>query len=495
MLGFLFNTSDHPLASEREATRLLGELVKREPLDAVDESGAWVESLLAAEDIKWPVKAARVLKVDEAVMPLMRRLGRDYLAQARANRQAERRLWDVCHAYWVELSTAYDRVLAQIAADKKTAEDLASERCLLTMRALHAHANRLKWDQFRYGPISPAFWSTLGALFLASEQEKRLQKALPLYPGTAPTTARDEYLKALLFHASAMDKLLPVEIELAERLIAHFLASFTLTRELRPDNAYWVDVSKALPPTRLARVPDPTPTLYFFNGSAALAGITIMQVRIEADNRLPADLNLGGQYEPSQVIPVLAHLAACWSPQPPIRKESRHQFKTRLSVVHGLADAIACLGGRLGDNDKVEAWVADDVSLGGVGAQVPLRPSDWIGIDTLVAMQPEGGDNWLLGVVRRFVRSTQDNGQVGIETISKAPRMVSADMGGLATDAILLDVPVVGAYARMVLPLDAQDDQMAITFDLDGKRARLFPTEPLDVGADFLIVRFFVQSL
>jgi hypothetical protein len=63
------------------------------------------------------VKGARILKVDEMMIPVVRRLGRDYLSQGRVNRQVERRLWDVCHIYWIELSTAYGRVLAKMAEE------------------------------------------------------------------------------------------------------------------------------------------------------------------------------------------------------------------------------------------------------------------------------------------------------------------------------------------------------------------------------------------
>jgi hypothetical protein len=93
------------------------------------------------------------------------------------------------------------------------------------------------------------------------------------------------------------------------------------------------------------------------------------------------------------------------------------------------------------------------------------------------AVQPEGGDNWLLGVVRRYVRTGPNEDSVGIETISKAPRAVLADAGGLYTEALLLDVPEVGEYARMALPANALEDKVALVFTIDDKNARLHPRE------------------
>ena len=76
---------------------------------------------------------------------------------------------------------------------------------------------QLKWKQFRYGPVDPAFWQTLGGIYLAAVEAKTAQKPLLLYPGGGETTVESEYLKALIFHASAMDNLKPLQIEIAER--------------------------------------------------------------------------------------------------------------------------------------------------------------------------------------------------------------------------------------------------------------------------------------
>jgi hypothetical protein len=152
------------------------------------------------------------------------------------------------------------------------------------------------------------------------------------------------------------------------------------------------------------------------------------------------------------------------------------------------------LAGNSSAADGVESWVIDDVSLGGLGAQVASNRNDWIHIGALVGMLPEGGDNWLLGIVRRYVRTGPNQASVGIETVSKVPRAVFADAGGLPTEALLLDAPEVGEYARMILPANALEDQVALMFPLDDKNARLHPRETLAKGIDFVVANFFVQS-
>jgi hypothetical protein len=47
------------------------------------------------------------------------------------------------------------------------------------------------------------------------------------------------------------------------------------------------------------------------------------------------------------------------------------------------------------------------------------------------------------------------------------------------TEALLLDVPEVGEYARMALPANALEDNVALLFSVDDKNARLHPREIL----------------
>lgn len=487
---------DHPLLDAREARRVFSELAAREAPEALEEATAWLESLPGTAGFKLAQRFETVLRLDEAVIRHARQLTLAYLLRGRAGNLDSSRLWLLNHDYWQQLAAVYRDCLERWQGAGKTEREAAvANLSLFHARALHALGMRLKWDQFRYGPISAEFWLDLGAAYLAAVEADSERKSVPLYTAAglpdAPTTSEAEYLKTLVFNASAMDQLTPLQIEAATRLIAHFLPHLVLIREVWPTSMYWIDATRPQPPARLSRLPEVTPGLRFFTCTRAMDAVETLRQAIQAGQALPSFLGAG--IDTATVLAVLDHLAAYWSPKPPVRNHVRRALNTRITVVHGLSAAHARLTSRA-DASEVESWAVDDISLGGMRAQAQVGRRDWVHIGALIAIQPAGGDNWLIGIVRRYMRTTPDLASVGIETLAKKPCALTADAEGLATDCLLFDDLVVGETARLALPRTAADEQVALTFSLDGRQARLFPTEVLETWNDFVIARFLVQS-
>lgn len=496
MLGFFSAKSGHPLADPKETKRIVAEIAGHEPAVAMDEAASWFESLAGIDDFPVGQRFERIADIAAVSLPLARRQGRDYLAGGRQSRLREQQAWQRNFGYWHQLVHALDRCQEEAVASPKAADALRPRLGALLAASLTAQAGRLRWTQLRYGPIDGDQWTALGAAYLQAVKEKLADREVqPFGPGEEATTPTKEYLKALIFHASSMDNLLPLEIGLAERFIAHFLPYFVFGAEMRPESVYWVDAGKPLPPTRLAKLPELSPGLRFFGAGQALEAVQQMRAKIVATRALPAEVNLGGQYSPAVVLPVLDHLAMCWSPKPPTRNHQRHRIKSRVGVVAGLPAIHARLSfGGVGP-DGIESWLVDDVSQGGMGARLPLLRNEWVRIGAIVGMQPEGGDNWLVGAIRRFARDTEVQAAVGIETLSKAPRALVASEGGLQTDLILLDAPQDDGAVRVLMALNDWEEGVPLTTSLDGRRWRLHPDERLETGDDWLIGRCVAEAV
>jgi len=500
ILNLFASRPDHPLGDAKELKRVLVELPLDNAFKAVDEVYGWFESLMAADDFRVDQLFDVVRQLDEAAQPHVRRLARDYVHSPRLSRSEERRLWSMCYNYCGEVSGLYARCVERVkkAPKEKGSELLKPLLPLAATRLMAARATQLKWVEYRYGPIGEDLWRGLGQSYLAAEAAGYVQKPVQLYPAQPVlTTVEQQYMQALIFYSSSMDSLMPLEIELADRLIAHFRPGFAFSNTCLPDSVYWVDAASGTPPARLARLPEQlSPALRFFSPGSAPQALNELIGRVERGD-IPSDINLGGEYPVKVLLPVLRHLAINWASEPPQREYPRHTVKTRIAVLQGFDDSFTVFAGdvaRLGKERAAESWVVENVSRGGFGASVQDRGSLKIG--TLLSMQPEGGENWVLGVVRRYNMNSDVQSSVGIQSLSRHARSIELrprTSGFSATGAI----PGIWLYedskpgeARMVLPLASFDVRENLEFVQDGRRYLMTPIELEETGGDFEIGRY-----
>ena len=486
---------DHPMADIKEARKLLDELPSNDAFKCADELCHWLESVMAEEGFKPEYRAQLIQLLDEAAQIHLRKLARDYMASPRLTKFQEMRLWKAIHEYWRQAALAYAGCIELYAAGAKGADALKGSMPLLLARALRALAAQVKWMYVRYGPMDQSVWGVIAKVFALAETRKLAQSAVTLYPGIpGETTPEQEFLKAVMLSASSPDSLLPLEMELCERLIAHFCASFTLRLDLQPDIAYWIDLATSQAPLRLARPPQHAPTLRFFAAGKALENLEALIDTIKSTGSVPAQVNLGGTYPAETVLDVLNHLALYWSPKPPERKHQRHRVKSRLNVVHGYDGVLAVLGAAPGqDNSGAETWIVENVSAGGFGAGIPEVKGEWLQIGCLLGLQPEGGDNWVLGVIRRLQREIPLKGSVGIQTIAKSARLVQLSVSGAAggeTGILIGDASESPGEARVLLRAGVFVPGQNMEYQKGEMTCLLMPQGVVESGEEYEVVKF-----
>jgi len=107
--------------------------------------------------------------------------------------------------------------------------------------------------------------------------------------------------------------------------------------------------------------------------------------------------------------------------------------KSRRNVANGLKDVIDTLDAP--SRPGAESWIIENVSAGGFGALVPKVTGDWLRVGALVALQPEGGSNWIVGLVRRVSKSATLEARVGIQTLSREPAVAQFTLSGVRSAA------------------------------------------------------------
>ena len=493
-------TPQHPLADPKELKRILAELPVDNAYKTIDEIAGWFESLEQVDGFRTDRLADVVNQLDLVAQPAIRKLTREFLTSPRLSRSDERRIWTTAFQFWQRLALLNGRVVQAALAGDKGSDALKPLLPLCLTRQISALVASFKWLNFQHRAAGKEFWRHIGKLYLVAVDNKIATRPVTMFPGTATTTTstpEQEYLKALLLSASSLDSLHPMEIELAAKLIAHFLPRFAMAGGEIPGMLYWVDAAQGAGPQRLATSPSASPSLRLIAPGTAPDELAAMLRLVERGN-IPDELNLGGQYPARTLVKVLRHLALYWAPQPPMRQHKRHPVKSMLSVLHGF-DACADIldPAVISPPEVTERWSVDNVSLGGFGASVEPVRDDWLRIGTLVCLRPDGGDNWLLGAVRRYGRQGDTMASIGVQTLARKataldfrPRTTGSYTSPLSLRGILLHEEMPGDEVRVVLPATAFDLRESLDGVLEGRRVLLMPVVCEESCSDFDLGRY-----
>lgn len=491
MLGFFAAKSDHPLADPKESKRIYADLAEADVADAMDDAATLLESLAVDHLVTLEQRVGILLQLDTAAQPAAFRFSRVYAAGEYASRNEELKQWRLGYAYWSQLAEGYAQCVRELVANPKTREAVKSDLTLLLVRALHAQSVSLKWQQFRYGPLDDGFWQHAGEVYLNACTLKLHASTVACYTQQPTISPERMYLKLLAFYASSMDSLLPLEIEMADKVLDDLLPQFQLSWQEASDSVYWIDAAQNVPPTRLAVKPAPAATVRYFNPGKAVA--TAQKLRSEISDTLPSRFNLGPAFTSAMLIEVLDHLAMYWSPIPPQRSHPRHRVKSRTAVLTGLGEAYKrLLIGASDDDVSIASWIVEDVSQGGLRAHATMNGMR-LSVNSLLLMRPEGGNNWLLGVIRRLAKDTENSGSIGVETLSKQPLAMNVDSGGIRTEVVLLDPWETSAQVRVALPAKAWEDNIPMVFEANGRPVKLVPDAQVQAGPDYLIGKYRVR--
>jgi hypothetical protein len=446
-----------------------------------------------------------VRALDEAAQPHAKSLTREYLYTPRLVKIEEARLWEMTHGFWLRVAEQYSLCLDSIERREGGSEQLKPNLPLVVTRLIAALGKTIKWESFRYDAIPDPYWGRLGKSYLLMEQGGNANKTLCMYPGPGGVTSpQAEYLRILFFQVSSLNSLAPLEIELADRLIAYLLPDFVFSPESCAQSVWWADAGKAIPPLRLAQLPkEMTTTLRFFHPGEAQIRLRVLEQEISRGAAVPSWVSQGEDCTTQNLLPVIRHLVDYWAPMPPQRQNERHWVKHQMVVLPGLVNAIVMVSPEFGGKPAglpLEHWIIENVSRGGFGAIVKEQQSYWIRVGALLVLQPGGTGNWLVGVVRRYQRVSENEAQVGIETLSKRvlsidvrPRSNAPDSGASAMPgcpALWLQDDDPKGDIRFILPPGTFNPKESLEFDYNGRRVFLTPVKFLERGSDYEIVTY-----
>lgn len=498
IIGLFTREAGHPLEDPRELKRVIAELPSDNAVKAVDEIAGWFESLLQAVEIRGDRLYDIVNLLDQAAQAPIRKATRDYLSAVRMARSDARSIWAHGRFYWEQLAGLYERVIDASRQKDKVGEYLKPALPVVSCRLLSAYSALVKWGHFRHEKPAPELWSRIGKAYLDAEAGKYAGKVVTLYAALSGTASvEQEYLRAAVLGCASLEALQPVEVELVDRLVTHLLPEFVIATSDVPGMLYWIDAASSAPPSRLAKLPTPLPTVRLIAPGAAPRVVAELSHAAER-GRLPIDLNLGAEYPPRLVLRALRHLSTCLSPAPPMRQHRRHPVKTRLSVVRGFAAMMSVVAGGVGED--AELWWSENVSLGGFGATIDRPGRDVLGIGTLVSVRAEGGNSWVVGLVRRYAVEDGGSARVGIQALTRqarigefVPRASGAYLAAAGFGGVVIVEPEIPDELRVLLPPTRFNLRENLDLHLGAQRLLLLPAECLESTVDYDYARYRVR--
>jgi hypothetical protein len=139
-----------------------------------------------------------------------------------------------------------------------------------------------------------------------------------------------------------------------------------------------------------------------------------------------------------------------------------------------------------------DSWTVDNVSAGGFGALAPQAKSEWLKVGALVAAQPDGSANWLVGTVRRVSKVSKDEVRVGVETLSRAPAVSQFAVRGTqqASGVLLPPAPPASGDAAIALRAGVYTRGENLESNIGGRQHVYMPQGVSERGEDYEIVRF-----
>ena len=500
--------SDHPLADDKAARELIAALPALDPYKSLEELCYWLDTLGSAEELKLPRVLEIIDFIDQAAKNHQRKFSLDYLnSSARLQKFQEIRIWNTVFAFWKQLADAYQMCLTRFQAGANGWGALKGQMPMVVARGLRALALQLKWQLLRYGPVEQRVWEQMGRLYAYAEERGFAIPPVVVYPGLfGESTVQREFLNGLMLNVSSTDSLLPVKLEIAERIVAQFSEFFVINRQPAKGCHYYFDLNAGKVPARVMSRLQMTPGLRFFGPGSAAQELEKLIATIQADGVVPSSINLGGTFDPEVALETLRHLARYWAPMPPARNEERRVCVSRMSVVHDFDEIVSTVSGEtqeLSFDSTVEIWTVENESNGGYGALVPQAKSDWLRVGSLLGIKLSESASWGVGIVRRLSAYDHKQRYVGIQVLTKGATVVKLAPVGAADDPEL--------ESALLLPSIANDTKGAAEMNLLLKPGAfslrksmemrayersylLVPRKLMEGGHDFDMARFRVMQ-
>jgi hypothetical protein len=460
------NRGDDPLSSIKEATRWLERLPLGDAFKCQQSIANELKRFNEHSTRYTKDRLAIFMLLDEKARDLQDTLVRQYLRNPRMSRPVESQLWHAVYGLYWEAARGYHTFVLHLAREtgRHHHDNLIP---LITLRAIRAMGQLLKWRAIRYLPAAEKLWLRLHNLYRIAETEGFHRQSQRIYAeDAAECNCETAYLHILMMDLANSGSLYPRQFDLLDRWLCGWHGMLQLDDRFDANtHTFVVDLSADHGPRRV-RKPESAKPLRFWATADLLQKIQETRAALR-EAGAPIQIGLTEIARTSESLELLDFLQHQWAAleMREQRRAPRESVKRLVDVAHGLnaivnqikaADRPAGVSpygiglnyneaddvqvyGFITDRTReraslihapagpkspdVERWVMHDESEYGYGAIIESRDKDWLRVGALIGIKAHDVDKWKIGIVRRLSRIDEDTSSIGIETLAEAPSL------------------------------------------------------------------------
>ncbi len=478
-LDKLGGSPDHPMTNVAEAKRLLAELPKDNPLEALAELSGWMNSFGGTPGFKLANRLGVAMLLDETAAPVYAGIQRQYTAGPHLQDLEGMKQWRAMHEYAISRVDLYAVCLRELSPAGKSAEAANEQTTIICVRFLHSVIEQLKLELMRYMDIQKEVWENLFWGYQLAESAGLAETMVIAYPGhVIHSCPQRELLRALVLFESAPGALSSSQIEMSSRITARLSSFFDLSREHSAETPYMIDLAHPAMPRWIEHKPEASDSMRFFGAARAVARLEEI-IKQNERGQIDEESRFDSEFTPEGKLTMLKHLQVYWSKEHVHRNQERHTIHSEIEVVRSLKtisklvkhydiDRMTNLSeedaarlkerdgfGLVGEEVKYasETWPVQDISAEGIGGIVPRSSNEWVKIGALCGLKGKNADQWWVGMIRRLKTDMQGKVHVGIRILTKQPLSVWLRVLGKGVERVSNWETSSGSFAYDYLPV------------------------------------------
>lgn len=444
------------------ADRVLPDSRQADPVDALDELSNLLEPSGAGAGADPKAMSEILARLQQAGAPHVVALVAQYLASPE-DKQAEREsAWKSLVRFQSRLTQALATSAEVLLRQARTDRSLGAPAAEAAARSLQACRAFAKAGLIHYSSVPGKLWRLAYTLHALAEKAGCADREIRAHSNQknpdisvtwTVTTVTHELLRLLMLQMSAPDMLAPEQIEIADRVIEHLGADFTLRPPGVADNPFCFDPGGDAPPLRAPEAPAvPDSAARYFGPGSGFDSLERVRKQLAAASE--KDIRgYGKDISNAAQVGAVQHLLMFWRATSPHTPPARRPAAGNLQVMHGYGQVwkqisrarrakgeLAFADTEDGAPKAPDTWIVREASGVELGAELAQSSRGWAKCGAVVSLSVPGGSECWVGMVRRMHVAPGGKLHADVAVLSRNPRALSLrEVLGQHEDSVFSD--------------------------------------------------------